>query len=428
MMDLTSVLHDALQRTRFEAPPYGPFNTHDASRLYAARTDLAHYLVRHMTPVVPEAALAAVVSRLEQDLKDYIEPASRRIGTGLIQLMGGALHDAEPTVTDFARTLLVAASRIGAPRAAAVLQSWIDGEPYRYRMVMLLTGVRSDEPLSLEEGVSVARLPESSGELNLPCPLDHHSLDTSRFLGGTVLSIHGTAAPTLYRPTRAHGEDPEWNLRQVWAGGHIPSLLTDRWRTDLTAALSLACDHPVGWTHIWRDVGDAAAFNDPVYPEWRDAWPRWTTVSLEQQHLEAARDIAGHRHANSHRRAAIDVAIARWMSSKRAEASLANAFIDLRIALEALYIPRGSFSELRFRLAVFGAFHLGADSQDRRLHYDTLSEAYRLGSVATHTGRVEDNPENRRTLTGAQAACRAGILKRLTEMPHEWNDIDLILG
>ena len=122
------------------------------------------------------------------------------------------------------------------------------------------------------------------------------------------------------------------------------------------------------------------------------------------------------------------MAIRRWINSKSPQARWPDGFIDLRIALESLYLPKIR-SELGFRLAVLGAWDLGADFDARRRYYDLLKEAYDLGSTAVHTGDVAGTPASRATLAEAQAACRTAILKRIAESKKPaFSEVDVALG
>lgn len=435
MPRLTDLVNQILGKTRFDAKPYGGTYTAAHIRsLHASCDPPGQRLVRSARAVIPEALLAVLVERLSRELQAYIEPETQRIGTGLIALTGGRLDWAEPTVTEFARTLVRAAAILGSARAVEILRGWLAGEPYRYRTKVLLAGVRCEKPLALEEGVRVTQLPKGGYAADL-APHLPYSLsdgpDVFRFMDRTVLSIDGTAAPALYRPTGVHGDKPDRNLREVWAGGRIPCLTTNNWRERLTEALSLASDHCVRWTHDWLDSGDLAAFN--VFDGWShrastDESSGEDTVLLQQEHLEAARDLDVQRHARAQSPKAVDMAIKRWISSKRPNATLADRYIDIRITLEVLYLPP-SRGELRFRLALMGAWHLGADFEDRRRYYDLLRKAYDFGSQAVHTGDVKDTPASRDTLAIAQRACRKGILKRLAEAEEPGQDaVDVTLG
>ncbi len=435
MPRLTDLVDQILRETRFDARRYGTYTAAQMRSLHAPRDPTGQRLVRSAKAVIPEARLAVLVERLGRELQAYIDPETQRIGTGLIALMGGRLDLAEPTVTEFARTLVRAAAILGSARAVEILRGWLDEKPYRYRIKVLLAGVRCEKPLALEEGVRVTQLPEGGyvADLapHLPYSLTPYETDVFRFKGRTVLSIDGTAAPALYQPRRGHGDEPERNLREVWAGGKIPCLTTNNWRERITEALSLASDHCVRWTHDWLDSGDLAAFNvfdgsshraSTDESSWDD------TVLLRQEHLETARDIDVQRHARAQSSKAVDMAIKRWISSKRPGATLADRYIDLRIALEVLFLPPGR-GELRFRLALLGAWHLGADFEERRRYYKLLGKAYDFGSAAVHTGDVKDTPANRDTLAAAQRACRKGILKRLAETEQPGRDaVNMALG
>ncbi len=432
MRELTDLLAAALSESSFGAGTHGMLNA-DQMRQVHSRGDLGSFLVYSVSLVVPQAHLETLVNALHAELGAFIEPDTQRLGTGLVSLMGGALEYAEPTVDEFARTLVRAGLILGPQRTVEILRGWVNDEPYRYRRMMLLTGVQCEEPLSLEEGVRIMQLPTNPAEVLacLPRSMTMTGIDATKFTGRALVAIDSTATPALYRPTRSDDQQPGRNLEHVRAGGRLPGLTTDMWRKRFTDALSLACDHHVRWTHIWHDFGDIWAFDrsgSSSYESSPSHSPGRELLHLEQQHLETARDIDAQRHANASGRKSLDIAIGRWISSKRPYASLADRFIDLRIALEALYLPH-SGPEMQFRLAFFGAWDLGTDFQQRRYYYDLFRKAYNLGSKAVHDGHVEDEAENREKLASAQDACRQAILKCLAACEeHAWEKIDKALG
>ena len=162
MPELTELPEAILRETGFDAGPYGSLTVTEM-RATLARGGQTNRLVESVAEVViPEVRLTELANRLGRDLEDYVEPETHRIGTGLISLMGGALDQAEPTVAEFTPTLIDATFALGSERAVRILRGWIAGEPYRFRMMMLLTGVRCAQPLALGEGVRVMQLPTSS--------------------------------------------------------------------------------------------------------------------------------------------------------------------------------------------------------------------------------------------------------------------------
>ena len=84
------------------------------------------------------------------------------------------------------------------------------------------------------------------------------------------------------------------------------------------------------------------------------------------------------------------VPIQRWRRSKAASNGVDLA-IDLRIALESLFLDEGNNAELSFRLALRAAWYLGVEGDERAKIFDALREAYSIGSKAVHRGKGYDD-------------------------------------
>ena len=81
------------------------------------------------------------------------------------------------------------------------------------------------------------------------------------------------------------------------------------------------------------------------------------------------------------------IATERWRRSRRSYVRLEDAFIDLRIALESLYLKdfvNEHSQEMRFRLTVFRAWHLAKNFDERQSIRKTLRAAYDMASKAIH--------------------------------------------
>ena len=353
----------------------------------------------------------------------YLDPESDRVGTRLVKLVRDS---SEPTTADFAQALVRAAATLGSERVVELLLGWIDGEPLNYRAEALLGGMTVDQPLELaEEGIRIEPLPRSSADLAASLPPTSEGLYSGiSFWNGARLSIDCKAEPVLYKPSKSETGQPD--LQLTWAQGRVPKDFPYM----LCEALSLACNHCVRWALWWHDYGGLEEFNAAVGPVmfYADIPSRMTTTRLSEGHLKETSKIYLMRRASEEMRprSRLDMAAGRWMKSK-GSASLADQLIDLRIALEALYLE-GEAGEIRFRLATYGAWHLGADAAERGKYHKTLRDAYDLSSKAVHAGAVEDTPENREKLTAAQDLCRQGILKRLFEEPPKPRWTELIMG
>ena len=111
-----------------------------------------------------------------------------------------------------------------------------------------------------------------------------------------------------------------------------------------------------------------------------------------------------------------------------------DKIIDLGIAFEALYVPDGGSGEIRFRLAVRAAWHLGKDKEDRNKLLQKFKQIYDCRSNAVHSGKLdervrfgEEHIPTSEFIQRAQNLCRESIMKILEDrkLPN-WNS--LILG
>ena len=76
---------------------------------------------------VPSPELEALTNQLEPLLGTYISPISGLVGNGLYALTGALASPQLPFCQDYAKILVLAASRIGAGRVAELLDGWIQG-------------------------------------------------------------------------------------------------------------------------------------------------------------------------------------------------------------------------------------------------------------------------------------------------------------
>lgn len=176
----------------------------------------------------------------------------------------------------------------------------------------------------------------------------------------------------------------------------------------------------------WWDLGDLAALASApggARFKYQRSGPGGTEFT--QNHLSDARRFHRARHAGGKPRENLELAMRRWIGSKRAVTDV-DKLIELRIALEALY-EIGGLNEKGFRIANYGAWHLGRDFEERRDYRAILHSAYDDSSRAVHGGKLKRAAKDPELVSSAQDICRDGILRRLeeTERPR-WEEI--ILG
>ena len=366
---------------------------------------------------IPDTILDHILPVFRNLLRNFVDSETDRIGNGLVNLAGGI---PVPDLKDYVAILVRASAVLGGERVAELLIGWVHGEQIKYQTISLLNGVTIDKPLVLEEGLRLYQLPKSSNEVvsHLPArTLDTHGLQP--WLGGVVLSIEGEGGPALYLPSKVASDSI--TAEHTWAGGQIENLSID----SFCEAMSLACNGSVRWQFSWRDFGEINEFFSGVSTgaSWTNVPPFANSSEFTQDHFERAREIHNLRNAKGRKKPGLDTAVRRWIKSKSSESSFSDQLIDLRIALESLYLDNNE-GELRFRLASHGAWHISESTEERKTNFQTLLRVYKLASGAVHGSDVEINDNNKALLEDSQILCQKGIMKRLREQRDpKWNDV-----
>ena len=345
-------------------------------------------------------------------------------------------------VGDVAYALVKGAAVLGAECVTKLMADWLEGKPLKYGSYAVIGGIFIDRHLEPLDGVCICPLPRSSTKLpgNLPRV---GSLAKGDYIGRTVASLSTFVNPVFLHPDEVDGK----NGIEIAAASGLGF-------PQLCKALSLVVDSHVESGFFWNDYLDLSAFSlSSSQSIWSysssgysSSLPTLTfhrtdfetdeeTVTLPEESISKIdavelRDIIKAVAEVSSKK--LNLAIERWSRSKRSAASLEDSFIDLRIALEALYLrdfTNENSQEMRFRLPLFGAWFLGTDFQERKRIRKTLRDAYDRASGVVHGGDLEFNDSNRELLSDAQDLCRRGILKQIkTGMlsSDQWGD--LVLG
>ena len=395
---------------------------------------------------VSETLISQLCDELRSVLQSFIDPTSDCLGHAfpIDQYDGSERVIGRPDgFTDFeyrspaaalAKGLVRAAAIIGTNSALQLLADWCGGAQIRLRTSTFLNGLPLRGQLSARGDIEIRPLPLTTTDLpRLPI---HDSLVGQNYLGLTVLTLMRSASPVLFRPD---------------INGAKPSVIS-RTISDVNIgvvcdALSLQANRYVSPSFAWTEQVEAAPFSmnerrGAIFGTVKAAnWKSLTldgatgSVTIERPDNEALVSLDGGElmqtiEALQRAHKKVRIAVERWRGSKRPGARWEDRFIDLRIALETLYLKdfvNENSGEMRFRLSLFGAWHLGSTPAERRDIRKCLRDAYDKASIAVHSGEAPQNAEAVAVLGKAQEMCRRGILKLLTEGPPEdWGD--LILG
>ncbi len=420
--DLKEVLYSIVPQATFDCGRFGVLQW-DAYRIaYHNSTGIDSYIVSSVKPNVPDELLAELTDVLRTLLRDYT--VDGRFGNKLAHVFGGT---PEIEVAEFALDAVRAASVLGPDQMAGWIGNWASGKPVRFRLCAVLSGLTVDDPLEMEGGIRFRNLPTDLSDVyaHLPPGLAlpgggtlHFGL--SQMMGALRVEVDCETGPSICNPGKIEiPPDRTWNYGPM-SVGPIDALCE---------SLSLVCNGYVSSIVEWSDCGEeirALSLNlGSGYSFRREDAFSSRAMKIAPGELTEVHEIIGKRIAGIRQKKGLDRAISRWMRSKR-WIGHTDQFIELRIALEALYL-QGKRDELGFRLANYGAWHLGANFAERNEYREVLRNAYGIASNAVHAAEVADTEANRKLLASAQDLCRKGILKRLDEgEAPDWDE--LILG
>lgn len=390
----------------------------DALRQFVHRFEAQRDFIR-ITTLLEDKLLGELSEGLKSVLGNHI--TNGRVAGGLPSYLLGSWG--RPfTVEDLALSSVRAAAFIGPERVAGLFRDWERGEPILYQTHVVLTGVSVDEPVRLDLGKGgtalFQQLPTSRAQVQ------HHLrrigpqfLRVDNCLGAVQMTVNDGARSALFRDSGANPGE--------WDEVSSPYRSVD----SLSAALSIACDNYVTWVLSWSESKDWRAFGQGerlvMYKDRR--YDNRDAVTLTPEIFPVlVSTLSKKLRVRDGAPQYLELATGRWVRSKK-PASLADQLVDLRIALEALYLEDNVQGELSFRLATHVAWHLGNDADERLKYQKTIRLAYALASSVIHGRKAKFTSEDKGLLATAQDLCRRGILKVLdTGERPTWKK--LILG
>lgn len=449
MKNLSVLLEKTLSQTTFRGQPVNTVPKEALLNTFgSANGGFRDRVIPIESPLqTSDESITELADRLRRLMKDYVDSDTDVLGHAFPVLCpstssrptsdGGLVgYEQQSKVRDFATGLVWHAAVLSPHRVAGILFDAMEGKPLRFRTSSLLLGFTVRHELEPKNGVGVRRLAESSDTLPISLPLTR-SMSAEDFLGRAVLSVDCSVCPALFRP-ESRGNENE-TPRYQWALDK-GSLAT------LCEALTLVCDSYVHSIISWSDFEEFSSFPSEVYGDSpatgpavvdnrhctgtvRDPRTGVTTLSrvdvrdpfpvLSHEELKEACKVLSALDRLKKSDPGYAIAVDRWIRSKRPGLDAKDGFIELRIALEALYLG-GKQGELGFRLSTIGAWHLGCDAKDRTEIADKLKKFYGAASKVVHAAvSMQRNKDQIRKkeqellkfLNCAQVLCRHGILK-----------------
>ncbi len=380
-----------------------------------------------------EPLFEQLVEILHTTLEPHIDPKTSQVAFSTTLPLAWSWP--QPDVRRFCRQIIRCAALAGSNQAVNLFEGCIRGERVTCTHVIVIEGVRQEQShLEFRDGVRLVQLSKSVDDLVRIVPdmlaskllaFDPFSFDT-QLHGATAICKELSATLSIASPKRA------------------AKALDEKFFPDPLElqSLSLACGVSVESVHHWINLNPLLGAltgcqiglpGSSKIPHSRNVRPRRNPFSMTQECVDRARRYHDELHGYTDD-TQFQVALERWQSSSTGSGGVVNDAIDIRIALEALFAPRGNKAELRHRIALRGAWYLGNGPDDRIRYYRLLKRAYDLCSGAVHEGvfRCSKTPTDDTTalLNEARNACREALIKRLAEGRQIDDDawIALVLG
>ena len=363
---------------------------------------------------------------IKEELSEHIQ--DDRMQTAMFAIHGGS-GNGYP-LDDYLSKLLDLAIVDGASTAAHQFYASVKSQSATYKQFAILSGLRLEHGIQIFEGIRLEPLPNSTSELPPVLPNVSMGFNDTDFLGKTLIAIDHSISPIFLKPSSldtdsfkisiASRDAADFNLRRF------------------CQALSLICSVSVQSVLRWTHVSDNELFNirsgirsgglyDPA------GLNNSMSTELTEIRLREAKDLYQKMLSLSQQTLeSLQVPIDRWIKSK-GSGSYVDKMIDLGIALEALYL-RDAHDELRFRLSVRAAWHLGQTKEARIALIKSFRQIYGLRSKAVHTGVLPEEVtiDGERVSTGefvgrAQDLCAESLKKVIYDgQIPDWDS--LILG
>ena len=432
----TSVVH-----TWGNSPPPQPMDVGEYRSLLQSFREgynpTAREQARHFKAVVEDDAIRdQLLAVIRSHLGDCIR--ADRLKSALHATLGG-LHEGF-TVDDLLSHWLDIAIARGSEFAASAFLSGVSN-PVQYQQMALIRGLRVGRETVIAEGVRI--VPQSGSRAALPPYLPSRleaehlpswtDLRLTDFIHSSVLIVDKLVSPAFVDPDEDLGSVIPPYDAGVFTYEHVSDESRDFHVGRFCEALSLAVgggmtiQSPAHWLHLDDDhickvgfaMSDAPAMSSRQQRDSR-------LINASEETVEFATKLYWARKNLSRETAArLNVTIDRWIRSYE-DMFLVDKFIDLGIALESLYLD-GIRDELRFRLALHAAWHLGTNSAEKERLMRDFREVYDLRSRAVHTGSVEDTKTARGVLSRVQEYCRWAIIDIISRGTFpDWNK--LVLG
>ena len=329
---------------------------------------------------------------------------------------------------ELAERLLVIAIGRGHQQAARNLLKGVQEGVAEYQVIRLLTGIHIDSEIEVRPGIRLVPLPSSTA--NLPPIFGYMGqIQTRDLLGKTVIVTDCTVSPVYTNPDSFVLPEEVFQRKQRCTD------LPDFDIQTFCDALSLISNGAIEWVSDWTFVKPDEVFvvhgvHVGSVVTQISALRERTNVPVDTEQVTGAVSLyTSMKSLKEGEAQKLQIPIRRWIKSKTRQ-PLVDTFIDLGIALEALYLDPGTGEQQSFRLRLRAALFLREDVNGREAVIKDVQEIYKLRSKAVHEGAVNNSEATKSFKEKAEDLCRESIIKTVSysqvngEFPR-WSRLEL---
>lgn len=316
----------------------------------------------------------------------------------------------------------------GAGYAANNFYQCVDRSSVGLQAITMIDGVRIKDPIEISEGIRFVPIPNDAKDFPpyIVIPLFGNVTD---YFGKTLIIVDEFVSPVFARPDDMSTTDHPALFKRSNVNTEHPNFAVE----EFCEALSLSINHVVNCVSWWSyiDPDEAYAVNtihgSIGYDPSKTCEFGISPIEVNEIDVQQAMSLyVTRKNLRQDVIRKLRIPIDRWIRSKT-DIDPVDTFINLGTALESLYLEGNNRSDVRFKLALRAAWHLGNSEQEKISLKEDFSEIYKLRSDAVHTGIVKKARATPEFTVRAQKLCLISIIKIIQD--GEFPDWDrLIMG
>lgn len=460
--ELRQLLQEAIEN--LEIRPYGGFEglsiTPDQykwhlQRAWSSYSEKSLWIVQHFTVDISGEKKSKFLEFIKAELEAFIHEdkiLSASIFVFNRDVRGITRKHSQTDGDDlnsFLQQLLKIAIFRGIEKAASDFEKCTKEMESSFQSIALLTGTTSETEIHVFDGVRLIPLSNSTGDLprcwgGLPNP----NRDSFNKM---LLVIDYSIFPVFHNPFLPATTEDKWEDKWDMQKDRFRFEVKDKefsnfneadFHEKFCQALSLACNSAVQIDTVWDYIAEDKLFNINRN-RGSLSFTHSSSASMKIGNTEigkAKRLYEELINPNSKVAGKLQIPIDRWIKSKTNKNGV-DKMIDLGIAFESIYLPKGNVDQLAFQFRLRASWHLGKNQADRKKLIDKFDAIYTLRSKAVHNGELPSSVKVRKGneirkgksvptsnfIPKAQDLCRKSIIRILKDREFpDWKD--LILG